>query len=95
VPQFSDHCADGAAAQRFFHRPQQVAHVRDGHCQQAFGRKAKGFQPGPVRRAAFGERHVLGDPNQPPARRHANRKPRRRGDIRLAGRRDLVQRAAR
>ena len=50
-----------------------------------------------MRRAAFGERHVLGDPEHGglPARRQRQRKPGRGGKMGLARRRDLMQRAAR
>ena len=62
VADFADHRADGAAAQRFLHRPHQVAAVADRDGQQAFGAKREGVEAGAVRRAALGQRHVLGDP---------------------------------
>lgn len=64
MAQFADHGGDGAAAQRLLHRPQQVAGSRGGHRQQALGEKSEGIETGPVGRAAFGERHVLGDPDE-------------------------------
>ena len=64
VAHFADHRVDGAAAQRFFHRPQQVAAMRGGDRHQPLGREAEGIEAGAMRRAAFGERHVLGDPEQ-------------------------------
>ena len=64
---FADGGADGAAAQRFLHRPQQIAAVCDADGEQALGREAEGVEPGSVGCAAFGERHVLGDPDDVPA----------------------------
>ncbi|MBI1202964.1 MAG: hypothetical protein GC182_10670 [Rhodopseudomonas sp.] len=52
------------AAQGFFHRPQQVAAMADGNGQQAFGIEREGVEAGAIRRAAFGQRHVLGDPDE-------------------------------
>ena len=59
--------------------------------------KAESIEAGAVRRAAFGERHVLGDPDEAGvfARRQCERKAGRRGEVGLARRGDLVQRAAR
>ena len=85
------------AAQRLLHRPEQVAPVRSDH-QQPFGRDAEGIEPGAVRRAAFGERHVLGDPDQAKrggsTLRHRQREAGRCGKMRLASCRDFVERAA-
>ena len=97
VPPLADHRAHRAAAQRLLHRPQQIARPRRGDRQQALGGKAESFKTAAMRRTAFGERHVLGDPA------HAGvftcgepqREPRRRREMRLACRGDLVQRAAR
>ena len=41
VAQFADHGANRAAAQRFLHRPQQVAALRGGNRQQALGREGR------------------------------------------------------
>ena len=56
---FADHRADGAAAQGFFHCPQQVAAMRDAHCHQPFGREAEGIEAGAMRCAAFGDAPCL------------------------------------
>ena len=62
MAQFADHGADSAATQRFLHGPQKIAAMTGGDGKQPFGRELEGLEAGAVRRAAFGERHVLGDP---------------------------------
>src|SRR5262249_48633215 len=59
---FADHHADGAAAQRFFHRPRHVALARGGTRDQPRGRNADAGEPGPIGRPIFGERETRGDP---------------------------------
>ncbi len=59
---FADHDIHGAAAQGFFHAPQQVAAMRGAHRHQSFGGEAEGIEAGAMRHAAFGARHVLGNP---------------------------------
>ena len=71
--------------------------MRGGNRQQALRRKTESIETGPIGRAAFGERHVLGEPADVGsfARGEPQRKTRRCGEMGLPRRRDLVQRAAR
>ena len=66
---FADHHADGAAAQRFFHGPQHVALARGGNRDQPLGSNSDFVEAGPIRRAVFGEREILGDPEHVSSRR--------------------------
>ena len=59
---FADHHADGAATQRFLHRPQRVALARGGNRDQPLGSNPDAVETGPIRRAIFGKREILGDP---------------------------------
>ena len=59
---FADHNADGAAAQRFLHRPQHIAPARGGDRDQPLGCDAGAVETGPIGRAILGEREILGDP---------------------------------
>ena len=98
MAQFADHRGDGAAAQRFLHRPQQIARAARRRPSAAARRKAEGIEAGAVRRAAFGERHVLGDPaHARPVRCAASPSAKPVAAARWASlaRGDLVQRAAR
>ena len=61
---FAKHRVDSAAAQRLFHRPEQVAAMCGGNHHQSFRCEAKGVEAGAMQDAAFGERHVLDDPEQ-------------------------------
>jgi hypothetical protein len=71
--------------------------MRGGNRQQALRRKTEGIETGPIGRAAFGKRHVLGEPADVGlfARGEPQRKTRCCGEVGLARRRDFVQRAAR
>ena len=71
--------------------------MRDADRQQALGREIEVIEAGSVRRAAFAQRHVLGDPEHAGllVRRQPQHEPRRGGEVRLTRRRDFVQRAAR
>jgi len=62
MPPFADHGANGAATQRFFHRPQELARPRGGDRDEPFGREAEAIKTAAAGGAAFAERHVLGDP---------------------------------
>src|SRR5262245_15419976 len=66
---FADHHADGAATQRFLHRPQHVALARGGNRDQPLGSNPDAVETGPIRRAIFGEREILGDPEHVSSRR--------------------------
>ena len=70
--------------------------MRGGNRQQALRMKAEGIETGPIGRAAFGKRHVLGEPADVGlfARGEPQRKTRCCGEVGLARRRDFVQRAA-
>jgi hypothetical protein len=70
---------------------------RGGDRQQALGCEAEGIEAGAVGCAAFGERHVLGEPENAGlyVRRQPQRKTCRRREMSLACRSDLVQCAAR
>jgi len=59
---FADHHANGAATQRFLHRPQRVALARGGNRDQPLGSNPDAVETGPIRRTIFGEREILGDP---------------------------------
>ena len=76
----------------------EIAAARGGDRQQPFGRETKTFKAGSVGRAAFGQRHVLGDPDGAfprSARRNSQREPGRGGEMGLARGRNFVQCAAR
>ena len=73
--------APGAAAQRFLHRPQEVAASRGGNRQQPLGGETKRVEAGAVGRAAFGERHVLGEPDD--VFRHSGTRRRRGPGIQM------------
>src|SRR5262245_45314429 len=66
--QLADRHADGAAAQRFLHRPQHVAGARGGDRDHMLGRDAGLVETGAVGRAVLGEREILGDPEQASSR---------------------------
>ncbi len=85
-----------AAAQRLFHHPEHVARFRRRHRQQFFRRQAERVEAGTMRRAAFAQRHVFGDPQRRLAlpRRQREGKAGRRRHVALARRGDLVQGAA-
>jgi len=70
---FADHHAEGAAAQRFFHGPQHVALARGGNRDQPLGSDPDAVETGPIRRAIFGEREILGDPEHVSSRDDRNR----------------------
>ena len=70
---FADHHADGAAAQRFFHGPQHVALARGGNRDQSLGSNPDPVETGPMRRAIFGKREILGDPEHVSSRSDRNR----------------------
>ena len=70
---FADHHADGAAAQRFFHGPQHVALARGGNRDQPLGSNPDPVETGPMRRAIFGKREILGDPEHVSSRSDRNR----------------------
>ena len=93
---FSDHRADGRAAQCFFHHPQHVARFWRGDHQQFFWGKAERVETGAMRCAAFDERNVFGDPQHLLAltRRKREGKAADDGHLGLARRGDLVQGAA-
>lgn len=61
---FANHHVYGTTAQRFFHCPEQVASVCDGDRHQPFRCEPKGVETGAMQGAAFGEGHILGDPEQ-------------------------------
>ena len=58
----ADHRGDGAAAQRLLHRPQHLALAHGGDGDEPLGREPRLVEAGPIGRAALGERHVLGEP---------------------------------
>jgi len=70
---FADHHADGTTAQRFFHGPQHVALARGGNRDQPLGSNADAVETGPIRRAIFGKREILGDPEHVSSRSDRNR----------------------
>jgi hypothetical protein len=100
--QLADDDANGAAAHRFFHRPQHVAAVRGGDRDQVLGSAAAFLEAGSIGHAVFGEREILGDPEHASscrgraiaARRQRQRKAGGGGGLRLTGSGDLVQRTA-
>jgi len=71
--------------------------MRGGHHHQLLRSEAKGIEAGAVRHAAFGERHILRDPEQTrrgsSTPRHCQSKPGRYGKMRLASCRDFMERA--
>ena len=71
--------------------------MRGGNRQQPLGRKAESVETGPISRAAFGKRHVLGNPDDASLylRRQRQREAGSRGQVGLGNRRDFMQRAAR
>lgn len=93
--EFSDHHADGAAAQRLFHGPQHVPGFRRGNPHQPLGGKPEIVEPGPVGRAVLEKPHVLGDPQHRarlfPVRGKPQGKVRRGRDCALGRGGDLVQ----
>lgn len=90
-----DHRAGRAATQRFFRRPQHVLQAGGGDGDQPFRRKAAFVEAGAAQRAALGERDVLGNGDDGAAALdQAEREAGRGGEMRLALRGDLVQRAA-
>ncbi len=72
--------------------------MRGGHRHQPFRSKVESIKPGAVQHAAFGERHILGDPEQTrrgsgTLRQHQS-EPGCCRKMRLANCRDFVERAA-
>ena len=80
----------------FLHRPQQIAMMCRGDGEQVLRRKAERIEATAIKRTAFGERHVLGDPAHAgvPLRRQPERKTGRRREMGFARCGDLMQRAA-
>lgn len=95
---FPNHRVDSAAAQCLFHRPEQVAAMRDGNHHQSFRREAQGVEAGAMQDAAFGERHVLDDPEQAGRGNCKRRQPQSKsgccGEMSLPRCRNFVQCAA-
>jgi len=61
---FTDHRIDGATAQCLFHCPKQISTMRGAQRHKPFGRKTESIKTATMRRSAFGERHILCDPEQ-------------------------------
>ena len=64
MPHLADDASHGATAQRLFHRPQEIAPLRDLHRDEPLGRKTDAVEAGAVEHATLQRRHVLGDPHR-------------------------------